>query len=121
MNLDVTVIGLGAVGSATACHLAALGAKTLGLDQYKPPHNRGSSHGETRITRQASGEGSHLTALALRSIAIWQELEERFSMSGLFTRTGLLAISSPFSDAHVHVDDFFESTVSAARENEIEH
>lgn len=121
MNYDVIVIGLGAVGSATACHLAALGAKTLGLDQFTPPHNRGSSHGETRITRQASGEGSHLTALALRSIAIWQEMEERFSMSGLFTRTGLLAISSPLSEAHVHVDDFFQSTVSAAQKNGIEH
>lgn len=121
MNFDVIVIGLGAIGSATVNHLAELGVKTLGIDQFNPPHNKGSSHGETRITRQASGEGSHLTALALRSIAIWQELEERFSMSGLFTRTGLLAISSPLSDAHVHLDDFFDSTVSAALENQIEH
>lgn len=121
MNFDVIVIGLGAIGSATVNHLVELGVKTLGIDQFNPPHNKGSSHGETRITRQASGEGSHLTALALRSIAIWQELEERFSMSGLFTRTGLLAISSPRSKARVHVDDFFLSTVAAARENGIEH
>lgn len=120
-NFDVIVVGLGAVGSATVNHLAELGVETLGIDQFTPPHNKGSSHGETRITRQASGEGSHLTSLALRSIAIWQELEERFSMSGLFTRTGLLAISSPLSKARVHVDKFFDSTVAAARENGIEH
>lgn len=120
-NFDVIVVGLGAVGSATVCHLAKLGGKTLGIDQFTPPHNKGSSHGETRITRQASGEGSHLTALALRSISIWQEMEERFSLNGLFTRTGLLAISSPHAKARVHVDDFFQSTVAAARENGIEH
>ena len=120
-NFDVIVVGLGAVGSATVCHLAKLGGSTLGIDQFPPPHNKGSSHGETRITRQASGEGSHLTALALRSISIWQEMEERFSLNGLFTRTGLLAISSPHAKARVHVDDFFQSTVAAARENGIEH
>ena len=49
---DVIVIGLGAMGSATTYHLARRGVRVLGIDQYAPPHDLGSSHGESRIIRQ---------------------------------------------------------------------
>ena len=49
---DVIVIGLGAMGSATAYHLAKRGVRVLGIDQYEPLHDMGSSHGESRIIRQ---------------------------------------------------------------------
>ena len=52
---DVIILGLGAMGSATAYQAAKSGARVLGLDQYAPPHAFGSSHGETRITRLAIG------------------------------------------------------------------
>ena len=52
-NWDVIVIGLGGVGSAAAYHLAAAGHRVLGLDQYPSVHAMGSSHGQTRIIRQA--------------------------------------------------------------------
>ncbi len=50
---DVIVVGLGAMGSAAACHLARRGQRVLGLDRFSPPHTMGSSHGRTRIIREA--------------------------------------------------------------------
>jgi sarcosine oxidase len=52
-NYDVIVLGTGGVGSAAACQLAKRGAKVLGIDQFAGGHDRGSSHGETRVIRQA--------------------------------------------------------------------
>ena len=50
---DVIVLGVGAMGSAACHHLASRGARVLGLEQFPLVHDRGSSHGETRIIRQA--------------------------------------------------------------------
>src|SRR5262249_60577876 len=72
---EVIVVGLGAVGSAATWHLARLGTKVLGIDRYKPPHEFGSSTGETRLTRAAVGEGVEDSPLALRSNQIWRENE----------------------------------------------
>ena len=74
MNSDVIVIGLGAMGSAACYQLAKRGARVVGIDRYAPPHSFGSTHGETRITRQAIGEGEHFVPFALRSYEIWREL-----------------------------------------------
>ena len=52
-DFDVIVVGLGAMGSAAAHHLAARGRRVLGLDRFQPPHQSGSSHGLTRIIREA--------------------------------------------------------------------
>ena len=54
---DVAVVGLGAMGAATLYQLAKAGANVVGIDRYVPPHDQGSSHGDTRITRLAVGEG----------------------------------------------------------------
>jgi sarcosine oxidase len=72
---DVIVVGLGAMGSATAYHLADRGAKVLGIDQYDPPHDTGSSHGETRIIRQLYYEHPLYVPLVQRSYALWRQLE----------------------------------------------
>jgi glycine/D-amino acid oxidase-like deaminating enzyme len=74
---EVIVVGLGAVGSAATWHLARLGTKVLGIDRYKPPHEFGSSTGETRLTRVAVGEGVEYSPLALRSNEIWREIETK--------------------------------------------
>ena len=50
-HFDVIVIGTGGVGSAALYHCASRGASVLGLDRYPPGHDRGSSHGETRMIR----------------------------------------------------------------------
>ena len=64
---DAIVLGLGAMGAAATYQLARRGAKVLGIDQYAPPHEFGSTHGDTRITRIACGEGPEYSAFARRS------------------------------------------------------
>ena len=76
---DIVVVGLGAMGAATLWQLAARGADVIGIDMFGPPHEMGSSHGETRITRQAVGEGEALVPLALRSNEIWQAIEAKLT------------------------------------------
>ena len=85
---EVIVVGLGAVGSAATWHLARLGAKVLGIDRYKPPHEFGSSTGETRLTRAAVGEGVEYSPLALRSNEIWRKIE---TTTGQGRRTAFIA------------------------------
>src|SRR5678816_67379 len=111
---DVIVLGLGAAGSATLLQLARRGIRVLGLDRHVPPHEHGSSHGETRITRLAIGEGAHYTPLAVRSHEIWREIE-RETGADLMTTTGGLIISSTRRRSHIHVEGFFDNTVAAAR------
>lgn len=118
---DAIVVGLGAMGSATLMQLAKRGLKVLGIDRYSPPHQQGSSHGETRITRLAIGEGSHYTPLVMRSHEIWKEMEDELGRSDLFTRTGLIVISSESTFAQVHVKDFFKTTVDTAEKFKIKH
>lgn len=117
---DVAVIGLGATGAAAAWQLAKRGAKVLGIDRHSPPHAFGSSHGDTRITRLAIGEGERYTPLVLRANEIWRELEER---SGEILRvvTGGLIVSSPARKATTHVPGFFGKTLAAARRFGIDH
>jgi sarcosine oxidase len=114
------VVGLGAMGSAALYHLAKRGNRVLGIDRFSPPHARGSSHGDTRITRLAIGEGVHYTPLALRSHALWRELE-RETGATLLTSNGGLFISSAARSAVLHVPDFFANTLAAAREHGIVH
>jgi sarcosine oxidase len=114
------VLGLGAMGSAAVYQLAKRGTKVLGIDQYDPPHRYGSSHGETRITRLAIGEGVHLTPWALRSHDIWREIE-RETGARLMTTTGGLVISSNKARSKTHVGRFFANTVEAAKRYGIPH
>ena len=75
-HADVIVVGLGAVGSAACAQLAALGASVIAFDSYEPPHPYGSTHGDTRITRVAIGEGPEYVPLVRRSHELWREIEE---------------------------------------------
>jgi sarcosine oxidase len=72
---DAIVIGLGAMGSAAAYHLARRGARTLGLEQFDIPHDRGSSHGLTRIIRLAYWEHPSYVPLLRRAYELWHEIE----------------------------------------------
>ena len=119
-HFDAIVLGLGAMGSSAVYQLAKRGSRVLGLDQYSPPHDRGSSHGETRITRLAIGEGAHYSPLALRSHEVWREIERKTGAS-LLTQIGCLVISSPAKTSFTHVEGFFQNTVAAAREHGIVH
>jgi sarcosine oxidase len=121
MTFDAIVVGLGAMGSATAWQLARRGARVLGIDRYAPPHGHGSHCGESRITRRAIGEGDAYVPLALRSCEIWREIESALPGEALLTVTGGLWISSPKRQSEVHVADFFDRTVAAARRFGIAH
>ena len=90
---DAIVVGLGAVGSAICHHLSKSGAKVVGIDRFRPPHDQGSSHGLTRITRLAVGEGAAFVPLAMRSHELWRELEAA-SGESLYRRTGGLIVAS---------------------------
>jgi sarcosine oxidase len=95
---DVIVIGLGGMGSAAAHHLARRGARVLGFDQHGPAHDRGSSHGGSRIIRQAYFEDPAYVPLLLRSYELWNQLE-RDSGADLVSLTGGLVLGRPESRA----------------------
>lgn len=90
LHYDVIILGLGAMGSAAAYHLAARGRRVLGIDQFHPPHDRGSSHGETRMIRQAYGEGADYIPLVLRAYDLWERLERDTSRKLLTITGGLI-------------------------------
>src|SRR5438552_14474243 len=82
------------MGSAAAYHLAAAGRRVLGLDRFQPPHNLGSSHGLTRIIREAYFEHPLYVPLVQRSYALWAELETQ-SGRKLLLQTGGLMLGAP--------------------------
>ena len=90
-SYDVIVLGLGAMGSATAYQLAARGQRVLGLERFGPAHDHGSSHGQSRIIRQAYYEDPAYVPLLLRAYELWEQLE-RESGERLLTITGGLMI-----------------------------
>ena len=94
--VDAIVVGLGAMGSATAYQLAARGASVVGIDRFEPPHPYGSTYGETRITRLAVGEGREYVPLVARSHELWARIEAE-TATHLFTTTGGLVIGHPSS------------------------
>jgi sarcosine oxidase len=117
---DAAVLGLGALGSATLFQLSRRGARALGVDQFASPHEYGSSHGATRITREAIGEGRHLTPVVRRSHQLWREIEREADVS-LFSASGLLILSGAARTSFTHVQNFFANTVAAAREHRVPH
>jgi sarcosine oxidase len=120
-SYDLIVVGLGAMGAATALQAARRGARVLGIDRHHPPHAEGSSHGETRITRQAIGEGLDYVPLALRGHEIWREVEAETGET-LMRTTGALLIGTPGQGVvHHGKPDFLETTIAAARAFGIPH
>jgi sarcosine oxidase len=94
---DVIVAGLGGMGSAAAFHLARRGQRVLGIDSLRPPHDRGSSHGSTRVIRQAYFEHPAYVPMLLRAYELWRELE-RVSDQELLCLPGGLMMGMPDSE-----------------------
>ncbi len=118
---DVAVIGLGAMGSAALYQLSRSTARVVGFDQYDPPHNSGSSHGSSRVTREAIGEGQQFCALAIRSHQIWREIEKQINQE-LLNTCGMLVYRSASENGAVHgASDFLQVTTDAASAFDIEH
>ena len=90
-SFEVVIVGLGAMGSAAAYHLARRGWRVLGLDRFTPPHSLGSSHGQTRFIREAYFEHPLYVPLVQRAYERWTELEQAIGRP-LWRQTGGLMI-----------------------------
>jgi sarcosine oxidase len=90
-HADVAIVGMGAMGSLSAWRLAARGARVIAFERFRPGHDRGSSHGDTRIFRTAYFESPEYVPLLERAGQLWRELETETGIE-LLTLTGGLAI-----------------------------
>lgn len=114
-------MGLGAMGSAAVYQLAKRGTSVIGIDQFRPPHQNGSTHGDTRITRQAAGEGPAYVPLVLRSHQLWREIESETG-ADLLTACGVLMMRPAAVRAAQHgVNDRLATTIEIARSFGISH
>ena len=93
---DVAIAGLGAMGSAAARDAARRGLRTIAFDRFAPPHTRGSSHGESRIIREAYFEDPRYVPIVQRAFHLWRELEQERG-ERLMLPTGGLMIGRPES------------------------
>ena len=110
---DIIVVGLGGMGSAAAYHLARRGKRVLGIEQFTAAHDRGSSHGHSRVIRQAYFEHPAYVPLLLRAYELWRELEME-SEKSLLTITGGLMIGPPDSPV-------FQGSLASALTHHLPH
>jgi sarcosine oxidase len=94
VRYDAIVLGLGAMGSAVAAHAAARGMRVLGIERFGPAHARGSSHGQSRIIRQAYFESPHYVPMLRRAYELWDALATRTATT-LRAQTGGLFVGRP--------------------------
>ena len=87
---DVIIIGLGAMGSASSLFLAKKGINTIGFDTYKPPHTLGSSHGHSRVIREAYHEGASYVPIVQRAYKLWSDLNKKSKKQLLLEYGGLI-------------------------------
>ncbi|WNS76233.1 N-methyl-L-tryptophan oxidase [Bacillus sp. DTU_2020_1000418_1_SI_GHA_SEK_038] len=107
MHYDVIVIGAGSMGMAAGYFLSKSGKRTLLIDSFNPPHNKGSHHGDTRIIRHAYGEGEEYVPLALKAQELWHDLENATGKQ-LFLQTGVLNVGNEKSD-------FIQNIISSSK------
>jgi sarcosine oxidase len=110
---DVIVVGLGAMGSAALYHLARRNIRAIGIERFEPGHERGSSHGRTRIIRHGYFEHPSYVPLVRRAAAMWRDLEAA-SGRPLMTVTGIAEIGRPDSE-------LVTGTLRASREHGLPH
>jgi sarcosine oxidase len=113
MMVDVAVIGLGAMGSAALHSLARRGLRVVGIEQFAPGHDRGSSHGETRIIRLGYFEHPSYVPLVRAALPLWRALE-RESGRALLAITGIVEIGAPDST-------LVAGTLRSARQHGLPH
>ena len=120
-DFDVAMVGLGAMGSATLYQLAKRGVRAIGVDRFDPPHASGSSHGDTRITRRAVGEGAAYAPFVIKSHDIWRELEAETGEPLLVECGALIMAPADQPNSHHGKPDFLGKTVRCAERYGIEH
>jgi sarcosine oxidase len=112
-SFDVIVVGLGGMGSAAAAHASARGKRVLGIEQFQPAHDQGSSHGRSRVIRLAYFEHPAYVPLLRRAYELWRSLEVNTGRR-LLQMTGGLMIGSPDSDV-------VSGSLRSAREHDLAH
>ena len=95
---DCIVLGTGGFGSGALYHLARRGVRALGIEQFQAAHDRGSSHGETRIVRQAYFEHPAYVPLLRHSYELWSQLEAEAGCP-LMHLCGLMLAGPPEGEA----------------------
>jgi sarcosine oxidase len=100
-HFDVVVCGLGAMGSAAAHHLARRGKRVLGIDRYAPGHDRGSSHGGTRIIRLGYFEHPSYVPLLRHAYGLWRELLHATGIAEIGPPDGAL-VKGTLGSARLH-------------------
>jgi sarcosine oxidase len=90
---DAVVIGTGAMGSATVRELARRGKRVVGIDRFSPPHDKGSTHGATRVIRLGYFEDPAYVPLLRRAYELWRELEA--AGPRLLHITGIIELGPP--------------------------
>lgn len=110
---DVIVLGLGAMGSAAAYHLARRAPRVLGLEQFTPAHDRGSSHGRSRVIREAYFEDPAYVPLIQRAYDLWDDLQ-REAETTLLIITGGVMIGPPNGE-------LVTGTLASARQHRLRH
>ena len=84
------------MGAAVAWRAAKRGVSVVGLDRYRPPHTLGSTHGRSRIIREAYYEHPQYVPIVQRAYGLWAELEA-VGRVRLFQACGGLMIGMPES------------------------
>jgi sarcosine oxidase len=120
LSFDLAVIGLGAVGGSALLSAARAGVRAVGFDRFSPPHEMGSTHGETRIVRAAIGEGTAYSPFALRSFELIEQLAAETGET-LLNRCGLLLLGGGLPHSSHAPHGFVETTLEAARLHAIAH
>lgn len=113
MAFDVAVVGLGAMGSAALYHLAKRGVRVVGIERFEPGHDRGSSHGLTRIIRMGYFEHPSYVPLVRRAYELWRDLETA-SGEKLLTVTGIAEMGLPDSV-------LVQGTLKSSRQHNLPH
>ncbi len=111
--VTIAVIGLGGMGSAALYHVTRRGASAIGIEQFGPANTKGSSHGRSRIIRQAYYEDDRYVPLLQRAYELWDELD-RDAVESLWTLCGGVAIGDPQAD-------LIAGNLRAARRYNISH
>lgn len=111
IRAQIAVVGLGAAGAPALWQLARAGCDVVGIDRFAPPHDRGSSHGQTRLLRVAYAEGARYVPFVRRAIALWREIEAESGLP-LFHQTGVFYAGDARSE-------FLSSSMASARAHDV--
>ena len=107
------VVGLGAAGAASLLALARRGIACEGIDRFSPPHDRGSSHGLSRLIRLCYYEHPDYVPLLRESYALWATLQSQWARP-ILRITGGLYVGTP-------ADPFIEGSRQSAVTHRLAH